>query len=98
MVNIPHDAQRMRVHIDVPGGVYKPGQQGIIVQIGSEPPQTQSRLPIGQQLVTVPAPASLRGKRANVTLTLQVAFVPAKAGLNGDARELGVRLDDVSFE
>jgi hypothetical protein len=98
MVTVPDDAKRIRLRIDVPLRSFKAGQQGIVVQIGGAPPHKQLRLPLGPQVVTVAVPPSLRGKLAKVNIALLSAFIPAKSGFNGDVRELGVLLDDVSFE
>ncbi len=96
-VEVPRTAHTLRVEIDVPGPFYKPGEQGLAVQIGRGAAQSKHGLPLGRQTLTFSIPGDVRGKNVGVKLLPDATFVPAKLGTSPDTRQLGVILYGVSF-
>lgn len=95
-VAVPRTARTLRVEIDVPAAFYKPGEQGMAVQIGNAT-QSKHGLPAGRQTLSFSLPGNVRGKTVGVKLLPDATFVPSKLGVSADARQLGVVLYGVSF-
>lgn len=96
-VTVPIRARDITIDIDNPGYGIKPYEQGVTMRVGNGPDLSKHKLPIGHQILSFPLLPVMRGHVAVVVLSFDKTFVPAKIGLNGDARELAVKLYGVSF-
>ncbi len=95
-VQFPKDARFVSFVIDVPSDAYRGRSQGITVAFPAAAAQHQA-LNVGHQEVRFEIPASVRGRKELVDVTLDDAFVPAKIGLNHDTTEYGVLLRSIAF-
>jgi hypothetical protein len=95
-LQFPKDARFVSLVIDVPSDAYRGRSQGITVTFPGAAAQHQP-LNVGHQEVRFEIPASVRGRKEIVDLTLDDAFVPAKIGLNHDTTEYGVLLHSIAF-